>query len=316
MRLVAAFTTCAFLATGCGPSWPSGATSLHAPRPTHPIATVDVLPLDLEMWSENGFVSNPAEVRGVAEATLANAALETLVQRHYAPNAMIDWDGNFGGGRALERPALLATIGSLAHYGTSAPVLAGQLRPPGLPARLGTSTNGDATLYIGGWSYIASPRESKASEVARDVVIGLLVIATVAIVIAAVSSLDKDKHGSHGHESGGGHGDHRGGGGGGSASHWHGHEDHAVARATANLAIDLVDAFGHAAAVDDHPEYVDDPALPHDGEESKLYLEMTLVDNHTGEALWHAHQTFPASGASQGEVARAAKMLLATLPAS
>ncbi len=318
MRVVAAFTTCAVFATACGPSWPSAATSLHAPKPAHPIATVDILPLDLELWTEPGVEASPAELRGQAEAGLANAVLATLVERHYAPNAMIDWNGDFGGGSALDRNALLATIGSLAHYGTSAPVLAGRLPAPGLPARLGGATNGDATLYIGGWSYVAHPRDSTANEVAKDVVIGLLVVATAALVIAALSSMDSDHHedrGSHG----GGHREPEGRGapGGVQVSHWHGHGDHALARASAEAAVDVVDAFGNAAVeIWAHPEYADDPGLPHAGEESQMYLEMTLVDNRTGLALWHAHQTFPASGASQDDVSRAAHTLLATLPAS
>ena len=45
-----------------------------------------------------------------------------------------------------------------------------------------------------------------------------------------------------------------------------------------------------------------------------MYLEMTLVDNRTGFALWHAHQLFPASAADPGETARAARTMLAQLP--
>ena len=45
-----------------------------------------------------------------------------------------------------------------------------------------------------------------------------------------------------------------------------------------------------------------------------MYLEMTLVDNHTGLALWHAHQLFPANAASPEETARAARTMLALLP--
>lgn len=48
--------------------------------------------------------------------------------------------------------------------------------------------------------------------------------------------------------------------------------------------------------------------------ESRLYLEMTLVDNKTGRVLWHAHQTFPANATRPGDAERAARVLLASLP--
>jgi hypothetical protein len=77
-----------------------------------------------------------------------------------------------------------------------------------------------------------------------------------------------------------------------------------------------IDAFGRTAidlAVS-VPDWSEDPALPPDTAESQMYLEMTLVDNHTGLALWHAHQTFPASAASASETARVARTMLSTLP--
>src|SRR6185436_18117391 len=78
----------------------------------------------------------------------------------------------------------------------------------------------------------------------------------------------------------------------------------------------LADAFGRTA-IDialSSPDWGEDPALPHDGGESQMYLEMTLVDNHTGLALWHAHQIFPASAASAADIARAARTMLNLLP--
>ena len=316
MRVATAVTLSSLLCVACGPSWPSSALTIKAPKPSHPIATVDVLPLDLEMWAEAGYELNPEELRGRAEASLTNAALDALVKHAYSPNALIDWNGNYaGGGTALPKEALLATVGSLAHYGEGAHD--GQLPVPYLPAHLGDVTQGDATLYIGGWSYLAVERESTANTVAKDVVIGIIVVATAALILGALGATDHK--GSHHDHGGGGGGHEHDGASGGTVSHWHGHsDDHALARATAETAIDLVDAFGHAAIAtnESHPEYADDPNLPHAGEEPRMYLEMTLVDNHTGLALWHAHQTFPANGASQEDVSRAANTLLATLPAS
>jgi hypothetical protein len=331
MRTIAGFLIGAVLAAGCGPSWPSGTLHARAPRPDHAIASVDILPLDLEMWSEAGYVTNPEELRGQAEASITNTVLEQLVTHQYAPRALIDWNGSFAGGQqALDKPALLSTVGALAHYGLASPVPPGAPLPiPWLPARLGDRTGADATLYIGGWSYLAAPRESTGNTVVKDVAIGLLVVATVAIAVIALSALaGADKHHSSSHSN-----DHEHGAspddpshlpGGVAVTRWHGHGEsgaHAFARASseiaADLAINTIDAWGRPAPESEtHPEYADDPQLPHEGEESQLYLQMTLVDNHTGLALWHAHQTFPASGGSRGDVARAARQLLDSLPPS
>jgi len=81
-------------------------------------------------------------------------------------------------------------------------------------------------------------------------------------------------------------------------------------------AANMVDAFGRAA-VDialSMPDWEDDPELPHDGDQSQMYLEMTLVDNRTGLALWHAHQTFPAQLGHHEDTARAMRTMLALLP--
>ncbi len=329
MRVVASLLVGALMASGCGPSWPSGTLNAKAPHPDHSIASVDILPLDLEMWSEESYLTNPEEVRGQAEASITNAALDVLVKHQYAPSAMIGWDGGFGDGQqALDKQALLSTVGALAHYGVAAPVKPGaQLPIPWLPARLGEKTGADATLYIGGWSYVAAPHESTGATVAKDIAIGLLVVATVAIAVVAIAAISSgDKHGSH-------HGSHESGHpasspsraeGGVAVSRWRGHGEsgaHAFTRVTSNIAADIainsLDAWGRVATEEElHPEYAEDPQLPHGGEDSKLYLQMTLVDNHTGLALWHAHQTFPASGASRSDVERAARMLLDSMPAS
>ena len=42
---------------------------------------------------------------------------------------------------------------------------------------------------------------------------------------------------------------------------------------------------------------------------------MTLVDNRSGQVLWHAHQKFPASAASKDDVNRVVRTMLASLPA-
>lgn len=46
-----------------------------------------------------------------------------------------------------------------------------------------------------------------------------------------------------------------------------------------------------------------------------MYLEMMLVENRGGRPVWHVHQELPASVASRQDVERAARTLLASLPA-
>jgi hypothetical protein len=130
------------------------------------------------------------------------------------------------------------------------------------------------------------------------------------VVIAAIAK------GSHGGGGGGGHG---GGGGGGGAGHIAASAGrgigHVASHVAARVALRTIDAFGRTAEViADHPEWASEPGVPHGGD-SQMYLEMTLVDNHTGLALWHGHQTFPASAAKAGDVERAARTILASLPA-
>jgi hypothetical protein len=52
---------------------------------------------------------------------------------------------------------------------------------------------------------------------------------------------------------------------------------------------------------------------PHDGH-SAMLLEMTLIDNHTGRALWHARQRFPASPQQPQQVSRAVAKAASSLP--
>ena len=55
--------------------------------------------------------------------------------------------------------------------------------------------------------------------------------------------------------------------------------------------------------------------VPASGENSQMYIEMTLVENATGAVLWHAHQKFPASAANKNDMNRVVRTMLASLPA-
>ncbi|MGH9885232.1 MAG: hypothetical protein ACREBE_06875, partial [bacterium] len=81
------------------------------------IATIDVLPLDLQLWAQPGYNVDLARVRDGTEVNLMSVALDTLARRNYALGAVIDWNGNFPGGSALSHDDLVATVSSLSRYG-------------------------------------------------------------------------------------------------------------------------------------------------------------------------------------------------------
>ena len=77
-----------------------------------------------------------------------------------------------------------------------------------------------------------------------------------------------------------------------------------------DTAIDIIDVIDPQTP--EHPDWSGD--VPATGEDSQMYVEMTLVDNATGLVVWHAHQKFPASAASKEDLARVARTMLASLP--
>ena len=329
MRLVASLTAAALL-SGCAPSWPSPVTATSsAPRAIH---SIDVLPLDLALWTEAEGDVDPGELRAATELHLMNTALASLASREYGVDAIIDWNGDYDGGHALPPDALDATLGALARY-SAPPTPDGRLPVPYLPARLGTATGADATLYVGGWAYVAKHRKSTAHEVGRDalIVVGVVVaVVAVGLILAAISgkgsshsssSHSGSSHSGSSHESG----PHAGGISGTDAPHpiplvsiaqSRMHVDRGASGAdhAAGAVRHVVDAFGRVALdIASHPDWELDPSLPHAGA-SKMFLEMTLVDNRTGLVLWHVHQAFPADAKSPADVERAARVLLASLP--
>jgi hypothetical protein len=321
--LVASLTTTAFLATGCTADrpWPAHPVAVSTQAFAHQaeVRSIDVLPLDLQMWAEPGYGGNLDAVRAGAEVNIMNVALAAMAKRNYEVGAMIDWNGDYPGGNALSREDLAATVGSLGRYGATTADDPSRLPVPFLPARLGTTTGSDATLYVGGWSYVAKHRASTGDQILQGVVIGLLIISVVAI-IATVASSKGSKGSSRSkspgqHYSGGSHGGAMRGGFTAARGANHVHRAGGYRRGLSTTA-QLVDAFGHAA-VDvalSTPDWGENPDLPRSGGEPQMYLEMTLVDNHTGLALWHAHQIFPASATSASDTARVARTMLSRLP--
>jgi hypothetical protein len=329
-QLVGTITAGALI--GCGATWPTRAAALAEPG-VHQITTIDVLPVDLEVWTQHGSPEQPDVVRDQASMQLLASAVDSVQQRSYAIDGLIDWNGAIDGrGTVMDPWAVDATLATLARYDTAAGPAALHRPDPQLPARLGTVSGADATLYIGGWAYVAAPHASTGETIAKGVLIAVAIVAIVAIAI--VASKDDNHGGSHGggsHSSGGSHvaghsapvfhdhrvaaadnpqvasiivRDHRGIEGG----HHESHVSEAHHRVL-ETAIDIVDSIDPQEPV--HPDWSSD--VP-DGDDSAMYVEMTLVDNASGMVLWHAHQRFPASAASKQEVARVTRTMLASLP--
>ncbi|HEY0193017.1 MAG TPA: hypothetical protein VGC42_17995 [Kofleriaceae bacterium] len=355
--VISLVTTSALLATGCssaGRPWPARPEAL-ASHTLSQVSTIDVLPLDLQLWAQPDYNIDLAHLREGTEDSIRNVALQALVQRSYAVGAVIDWNGDYAGGNAMSPPEVEATAAALSRYGALAGQHPAELPPPSLPVRLGGATGADATLYVGGWGYVAKPADhSTANKVLEGVVIGLVVLT---VVVAVVAMLGGHGGGGGGHAAGsvahagagaahagahvgagvmhaGGHptgganigggisgGGISGGGGGtqvGGAQIRLSRHLFTASRGAGvhgpRLARQVADAIGNTAQLAMGTDWGEDPTLPDSGDASQLYLEMTLVDNHTGQTLWHARQIFPADATSAADTARATKLMLARLP--
>ena len=339
---IAAIVATCFV-TACTPSWPRPVAAVDARLSTHTaaITRVDVLPVDLALWTD-GKRGDPEVLRLGAESALFGAATTALYQRGYLPGAQLRWDGSYVGDdgaarTALTPPQLLGTVEVLAGYHDAATQLGGLPQPP-LPARLGAS-GAEATLYVGGWAYVGETADGGPSA-AKVLVIAAVIVVAVIVAIALAKSKSKVGDGL--------------GRAAGTVA------DAAVAtgrvavrglaragnlaievgRTTAHLTDGLVRSFPgrvlprmidptfdlYVSGRDPYGppawqpgpapvEWSQRPGLPRRGR-SALYLDMTLVDNRDGRVLWHVAQRFPASAASPADVTRAAQALLSTLPAA
>jgi hypothetical protein len=336
----------AMTATGCSSSWPKVKSVSDASfNAWAPPSTIDVLPVDLEVWTHPGLKANPDEVRVKAESSIVGAATELLFQRGYAVGAVLDWQGQFvgSGGQITQAYApvqLLDTVDALSSYGTAMEVTPREMPPPYLPVRLGQQTGSEATLYIGGWGF-AGKSDSTGNAVLKGVLLGVAIIGVIAIVAVLAKS-----------DSGGklldGVGKTAGTAAKAAASAGRvalraaaqaGNVVIEAARIGAELSADVhvsagpavypgqlvsagpagSDVFGrdetHLNLVSGRPEWSSAPDAKRSGG-SAMYLEMTLVDNRTGLVRWHAHQRFPANPRNPGNIARAVKAMLASMPGS
>jgi hypothetical protein len=334
------------VATGCSSSWPR-VTAVSDARFNSwaPPATIDVLPVDLEVWAHPDLQTNPEKVRLGAESSIVGSVTEQLFQRGYAIGAVLDWRGQFvsAGGQmaeAYEASQLLDTVDALSSYGTAMVVTPKEMPPPYLPVRLGERTGSEATLYVGGWGFIGKS-SSTGANIAKGVLIAVAIIGIVVIVAALAKSDSGGKLVEGAAKSAGtaakaaasaGRVALRAAARAGTAvidiaSAGTSHTGDLIntvaeiARISAEVHVTSgprADCFGrtetHLNLVHGRPEWASAPGAKHSGG-SAMYLEMTLVDNRTGLVRWHAHQQFPANPKNGGNIQRAVRAMLASMPA-
>ena len=318
----------ASLAACGGPTWPRSVQGVGDPRfmaHQQVIETVDVLPVDLQVWTVSGHKRGAEAVASEVNATVAGLVTSQLARRGYEVVAAIDRDGRYVAGDGTMHDAMTAeevqsTTMSLSSYGVAQSQTQGALLMPFLPARLGAATTSDTTLYIGGWAYAGKDKKSnKAAKVIGTVlIVGIIAVIAIALIAGEKgggSGLGKVAEGA-GRVAGG-------------AVKVVGRVAVGAVRTAGrvgvtilrdpdlfHLTVDTLDAFARAGThAEVHPARPDYYAEgPRKGRSSML-LEMTLIDNHTGKTLWHARQRFPASPEKPEQVEKAVARLMATLPA-
>jgi hypothetical protein len=294
------------------------------------VDTVDLMPVDLQVWTMPGHARDPFDIAGQLSPYVSGMVTTELARRGYEVVAQIDREGRYVGhdGRAqtaMTADDLARTSYALSSYGRAQSRVQRGLLVPYLPARLGAATGSQATLYIGGWAFAGKERRSSK---AGDVLKVLLVVGIVAVIAVAIIGGSK-----------------KGGGGGvgraaGKVARGAGQVAAGAARVAGRVAVGTVRTAGrigyammrdpevfdavvdtaylmaragtHVQVYSSRPDYYAEG--PRDGR-SAMLLEMTLIDNRTGRTLWHARQEFPASPTRPGDVARAVHGIMTTLPA-
>lgn len=320
----------ASLTTGCATTWPRVTAVSDARFGAAAPSSIDLLPVDLEVWVQPGLAEDAEQTRLGAEGRIVGAVAEMLYRHGHQVGAILDWRGSYvgAGGQevvVMDPGTLLATVDSLASYGTAMKVTPHEMPVPYLPARLGERTGSEATLYIGGWGFVGRKADNAGETVLKAVVIGVVIIGVVAL-LAAISK----------HSDGLGKALDGVGRGAGQVARVVASTGRAALRAAARAGTAVVDlgrvgvdvtldvaqhvpddAFGrsetHLNLVSGRPEWSQAPGARDHGA-SALYLEMTLIDNATGLVRWHAHQQFPANPKDGKQVARAVAAMLSALP--
>lgn len=325
------------LLAACGPSWPTvhsmADPSFASGGPGSAVGTVDVLPIDLQVWTSPDAEKSADELSGALDEMIGGQVAARLGERGYQVVAQIDWDGRYvapdgATHNAMPEPEVGAVAYALSGYGEAQRKVKDGLLVPFLPARLGQETHSDATLYVGGWAFAGKDR---GMSTGAKVALGVFAVAIVAVVVVAAIAGAKDGGGDGVGKVLGGAAQGVGKAAGATARvAFHAVKPitragvrltAAMARSSSNMvdvSLEVLDAMGrsdtHIEIYSGRPDYYRSSA-PHKGR-SAMLLEMTLVDNRSGRVLWHARQRFPASPAKPEQVEKAVKRLLAALPAA
>lgn len=331
---------------GCGSPWPQ--VSSQGDRTflnkENAIRTIDIMPLDVQLWTYRGNRKAPEAMGQTFHSFASGATVSELSRRGYQVVARMGWDGSYdsyvGKPRAAMSPEDIEyTAVALSTYGQAVRQSGNRLVTPLLPARLGTETGSDATLYVSGWSYVGK-KQSKGTgkKIVKGIAIGLLVVALVAVVVVIIASKGEAAKGLG--KAGSGAGKAVAGAGravgravvtvGKVAGRATGHALRGIARSgprimrgTMEATRGIADAFGRSnthidirfgsRANYERPNYYRERETPKRGK-SQMYLEMTLIDNRTGNVLWHAQQHLPADGSKPSQVRKAMRHMMKTLP--
>jgi len=326
------------IAIGCGggQAWPRvrGATSQQFVAQPSTVRTVDVMPVDVQLWTYRGSKTKPAKIAHEFADASTLAINDTMAKRGYYIASNIDWDGNYVGynGRlasAMPGPQVQRTAEALSSYGTATKRARGRMLQPHLPHRLGAATQSDATLYVGGWAFVGKTHKkgSTAGNVAKGVLIALVIVLIVAVIVAAIAGKGK---------GGGGLG--RLASGAGKVAKGVGQVAVRTARTVGRAGIHVTKAVAkgmvrgsrglsrtnwnidiynrprtHVDYYYQRPNYFVQKTSPRKGR-SAMMVEMVLIDNRTGQPLWHANQRFPANATNRKQVQAVFRDMLSTLP--
>ena len=85
-------------ACGGGPRWPTTPSAVVDPSfagAERHVVTVDVLPVDLQVWSAPGTERSPDELSGALQVSVSGMVAAQLASRGYRVTSQMDWDGTY-----------------------------------------------------------------------------------------------------------------------------------------------------------------------------------------------------------------------------
>ncbi|HUH00686.1 MAG TPA: hypothetical protein VML75_01750 [Kofleriaceae bacterium] len=321
----------------CGRSWPEvhGVADQAFADHQRPVESIDILPLDMQLWTDRSLGLDPEQVVVGLETRVSHAVSSIMEGSGYDVVAAMGWDGTYydagrARARAMEPAQIVDTNYVLSSYGRANVHAGGALVTPYLPHRLGEATGSDATLYVGGWAYVGKdPTALTTGKVIKGVLIGLLIVAVIIVVVAAAkeggSGVGGAARGAGNVAKGVGKvALHVASGMARGAARAGGSVARGTLRATGRLAEAMAEAsadgYGHTnthiqiSGGGARPVYAEQQDSPRTGR-SQMYVEMTLVDNRTGTTLWHARQRFLANASKPDQVQAVVRQMVASMPA-